>query len=216
MLSKYNKSVQYEESLPNPIVNGEEVIWSAKPKKRAFIINAVFGMLPLALFWLIFDLMFIGPIVLSGAIWENLSFFVIFFGFHLLPVWIWIGNIVTANTKWKNTKYYVTDKRIIIQTGIIGASYQTIYYKDIKNVNLKVGLIDKMLGVGDIYIDTGVVRHTRNGLQSVFYTLLDVENPYDIYPKVQKIVMDIQTDTYFPNAYRPDENPGYNTKYNGK
>lgn len=63
---------------------------------------------------------------------------VLFFAFHLMPVWIWLGNVLTANKKWKNTKYYVTDKRIIIQTGIIGASYDTIYYKDIKNVSLKV------------------------------------------------------------------------------
>ena len=44
---------------------------------------------------------------------------------------------------------------------------------------------------------------------------LDVENAYDIYSKIQKIVLDIQTDIEYPNALRPDENPGYNTKYNG-
>lgn len=46
-------------------------------------------------------------------------------------------------------------------------------------------------------------------------TILDVENPYEIYGKLQNIVLDIQTDIEFPNAYRPDENPGYNTKYKG-
>ena len=31
--------------------------------------------------------------------------------------------------------------------------------------------------------------------------------------KIQKIVMDIQTDTEYPNALRPSDNPGYNTSY---
>lgn len=137
---------------------------------------------------------------------------IIFFAFHLLPVWIWLGNIITASKKWKNTKYYVTDRRIIIQTGIIGASYDTIYYKDIKNVSLKIGVIDKLLKVGDIYIDTGNTTFTNSGTKKLFMTLLDIEKPYT---RLQKIVLDIQSDIEFPNAYRLSENPGYKTKYKG-
>ena len=211
-MSKYDK-YNYEETLVSPLIEGENILWSSKPKKSAFIINKVLVMMPFALIWLLFDSMFIIPIVKSGQIKEMLFFIIPFFAFHLLPVWIWIANCLTASKKWKNTKYYVTDKRIIIQTGIIGANYETIYYKDIKNVNLRIGLIDIMLGVGDRYIDTGARRSTKNGTRSVKSAILDIENPYEIYPKLQKIVLDIQTDVEFPNAYRPSENSGYNTKY---
>lgn len=85
--------------------------------------------------------------------------------------------------------------------------YQTIYYKDIKNVNLKVGVVDKLLHVGDIHF-------TLN--EGVSQSFLDIENAYEIYPKLQKIVLDIQTDIEFPNDLRPDENHGYNTKYKGQ
>lgn len=207
--------MQYEESLPSPLIEGENVLWSAKPKRKAFIINRIIRMMPFALIWLFLDLYVILTFInIDYSV--NLLVIIPFFAIHLFPVWIWIGDIATANIKWKNTKYYVTDRRIIIQTGIIGASYQTIYYKDIKNVNLKIGLIDKLLGVGDIYIDTGEVRQVKHGVQNVFYSLLDVERPYEIYPKLQKFVMDIQTDMEFPNAYRPGENLGYNTKYKGE
>lgn len=199
--------------MPNPLAEGEQELWSAKPKKSAFIINNILTMLPLALIWLLFDSFFIVAFVSSGSPKEMILPLVLFFAFHLMPVWIWLGNVLTANKKWKNTKYYVTDKRIIIQTGIIGASYDTIYYKDIKNVSLKVGIIDKLLKVGDIYIDTGSILTSSS--KNVMMTILDVENPYEIYGKLQKIVLDIQTDIEFPNAYRPDENPGYNTKYKG-
>ena len=213
---KYDKYINYEETLTSPLIEGEKVLWSAKPKKSAFIINKILAMMPIALIWLLFDSNFIISIIAnSGEIREMLVFIILFFAVHLMPVWIWLGNCLTANKRWKNTKYYVTDRRIIIQTGIIGASYETIYYKEIKNINLRIGVIDKILGVGDIYIDTGVVRSTNNGTQSVKSAILDVENPYEIYPKLQKIVLDIQTDVEFPNAYRPSENPGYNTKYKG-
>lgn len=212
---KYDKYINYEETLVSPLVEGETVLWSAKPKKSAFIINKILVMMPFALMWLLFDSMFIIPISKSEEIVDMLFYIIPFFAIHLMPVWIWLGNCLTANKRWKNTKYYITDKRIIIQTGIVGASYETIYYKDIKNINLKIGVIDKILGVGDIYIDTGAVMTTKNGTRSVNSIILDIENPYEIYPKLQKIVLDIQADIEFPNAYRPSENPGYNTEYRG-
>ena len=199
--------------MPNPLAEGEQELWSAKPKKSAFIINNIVRMMPVALIWLLFDSFIIYVFISSGAIKEMVLPIIIFFAFHLLPVWIWLGNIITASKKWKNTKYYVTDKRIIVQTGIISASYDTIYYKDIKNVSLKVGIIDKLLKVGDIYIDTGSILTSSS--KNIMMTILDVENPYEIYGKLQKIVLDIQTDIEFPNAYRSNENPGYNTKYKG-
>lgn len=212
-MSKYDKFINYEETLESPLIEGEKVLWSAKPKKTAFIINKVLVMFPFALIWLLFDSMFIIPILKSGQIKEMLFFIVPFFAIHLMPVWIWIINCITANRKWKNTKYYVTDKRIIIQTGIIGANYETIYYKDIKNINLRIGIIDKILGVGDIYINTGTLINTNSSTQGLKNVILDIEKPHEIYPRLQKIVLDIQTDVEFPNAYRPSENSGYNTEY---
>ena len=173
-MSKYNKYIQYEEEMPNPLAEGEQVLWSAKPKRSAFIINNIVRMMPVALIWLLFDSFIIYVFISTGKIKEMVLPIIIFFAFHLLPVWIWLGNIITASKKWKNTKYYVTDKRIIIQTGIIGASYDTIYYKDIKNVSLKIGVIDKLLKVGDIYIDTGNTTLTNSGTKKLYMTILDI------------------------------------------
>ena len=211
-MSKYDNFMNYETDLANPLVEGESLIWSAKPKKSAFIINKVLTMMPIALVWLFFDLSFIIPMITSGQIKEMLFFVVPFFALHLFPFWIWLGNVITSNRKWKNTRYYVTDKRIILQSGFVDMNYQTIYYKDIKNVNLRVGLIDKLLGVGDIYFDLGTYT-TNNRTRTLNHAFLDIENPDEIYPRLQKIVLDIQTDIEYPNALRPDENPGYNTKY---
>ncbi|MBQ6687013.1 MAG: PH domain-containing protein [Bacilli bacterium] len=215
-MSKYDKIYNYEIESRNPLVDGEILIWSSKPKKSAYIINQILTMMPFALIWLAFDSTFIIAAFSSGEIKEMLFFLIPFFALHLMPVWIWLGQVVTANRKWKNTKYYVTDKRIIIENGFVAENYQTIYYKDIKNIYMRRGIIDQMLNVGDIHFDLGLYSNLGNGKNKVQTVFLDVENPNEVYSKLQKIVLDIQTDIEYPNALRPEENPGYNTKYNNE
>lgn len=207
-MSKYdveNKNIN-EFDLNSILVVGESVIWSGTPKKSAFIINKVLTMMPIALLWACFDSVFFFAALQEK---EILWFVIPFLALHMMPVWIWLGNVLTANKKWKNTKYVVTDRRIIIITGFIGMDYQTIYYKDIQKVQLKINFIDKLLGVGDIYFDlkTKVANNA---------SFLDIENCYELYPKLQKVVLDIQTDIEYPNNLRPENNDGYNTKYNYK
>ena len=128
---------------------------------------------------------------------------VVFFLFHLMPVWIWLSNVLTANRQHENLEYAFTNKRIIIKSGIIGIDFKNIYYSEIDSVNLRVGLVDRIEKVGDIYIKS-------IGGANVLY---DLENPYSLTEKLQKIVVDIKTDIQFPNNLRPAENDGYSTKY---
>ena len=133
-----------------------------------------------------------------------------FFALHLMPVWIWLGNVITARRRWKNTNYYVTNRRIIIQGGFLAVEEKSLFYRDIHNVQVKIGLLDKLFGTGDVLLDMGAV--SRKG--RVLYTALeDLESPNEVYHRVQKIILDMQTDMEFPNAYRPETNPGYHTDY---
>ena len=183
----------------------EQILWRGKPKKRAYLINAFTKMLPIALIWLLFDGAFIGLMI--GTMDEIPApvkiFMVVFFLFHLMPVWIWLSNVLTANRQHENLEYAFTQKRIIIKSGIIGIDFKNIYYSEIDSVNLRVGLVDRIEKVGDIYIKS-------IGGANVLY---DLENPYSLTEKLQKIVVDIKTDIQFPNNLRPAENDGYSTKY---
>ena len=105
----------------------------------------------------------------------------------------------------------LTQKQLEEKIGIKYGTYRQVEI-GLKNVSLKIGVIDKLLKVGDIYIDTGNTTFTNSGTKKLFMTLLDIEKPYT---RLQKIVLDIQSDIEFPNAYRPSENPGYKTKYKG-
>jgi len=208
-MSKYenlNKNVQMID-VNDVLVEGETIIWQGKPKKSAYIFNKLFFMFPIALIWLILDGSILVTFLFSGQASKMFWFIIPFFALHLMPVWIWLGNALTANKNWQNTRYAVTDRRIIIESGFISMNYQSVYYKEITNVNLKVSFIDKLLKVGDIYFTT------KTGANQAF---LDIENAYTIYPKIQKVVLDMQTDIEFPNNLRPKENDGYNTTYNSK
>ncbi len=192
-------------TIEDVIGSDEQILWSGKPKKRAFLINAFTKMLPIALIWLLFDGAFIGLMI--GTMDEIPApvkiFMAVFFLFHLAPVWIWLSHVLTANRQHENLEYAFTQKRIIIKSGIIGIDFKNIYYSEIDSVNLRVGLVDRIEKVGDIYIKS-------IGGANVLY---DLENPYTLTEKLQKIVVDIKTDIQFPNNLRPAENDGYNTKY---
>ncbi len=181
----------------------ESILLRIKPKKSAYILNSFISMLPIAFIWLIFDGFFLTMIAISHAPAYVWAILVPFFALHLMPVWMWLSNIISANARHKNIEYVFTEKRIIIRSGVVGIDFKNIYYTDIKGVNLKVGLIDRMCKVGDIYIQA-------NDQSAV---IQDIENPYFILSKIQKIVLDIKTDIIFPNNLRPNENSGFKTKY---
>lgn len=196
-------------AIDDQLLDGESVLWRAKPNRRAYILAAVVKMMPIALLWLAFDTAFIVmlSIGMSGGNFPKwiLAFLIPFFLFHLMPVWMWIGNVVKAVTELKNVEYAFTDRRIVARSGVIGVDFKYIAYEEVDSVNAKVGVIDKLCRVGDLYI-------SAKGQSVVLY---DIENPYLIAAKLQKIVADIKSDMQFPNAYRPSENKGYDSAYTG-
>ena len=188
---------------------GETVLWRGKPQKKGFIAARCLSMLPIAAIWLLIDLQFILRSVGSGADLMLLGFFAL----HLMPVWIWLGSALTAGRRWKNTMYYATNRRIIIQGGFLAVNETSVYYKDIRNVQIRIGLLDKIFGTGDLIFDDGCYYHNRRSRNIPVHMFEDLDNPHQVYDRIQKVVLDIQTDMEYPNARRPEYNPGYGTDY---
>ena len=196
--------VEQNNSIEEILGNEETLLLKQKPKKKAYIFNSFVKYLPMGFLWLLIDTGFIVGIAFAGSVPKIMwAFLVPFFAVHMIPVWACIANCIKAAKEWKNLEYAFTDRRIIIRTGVIGINIANVYYADIKGVNLRVGLFDRLFKVGDIYISS-------EGQSQVLY---DLENPYFILERVQKIVLDLKTDVYFPNDLRPETNSGYNTKY---
>lgn len=190
----------YSNNIEDIVKDDENILWSGEPKKSSYILASVFKLLPIVIFWLVCDGVFI---YFLATMEDKVPWFVwIFFAIHLAPVWIWIANIIHTVLEVKNIRYALTDKRVIVRSGVI-IDLKFLYYTDITNVRVRVGIIDRLLKVGDIYI-------TAESQRAVLY---DIKDPYRIANELQRIVQDIKNDTYYPNALRPETNPGYRTKY---
>ncbi len=202
----YDNSLQ-SNSVEDVLNDDEKVLWRGKPNAKSYVLAAMLKMLPIAIIWLIFDGAFIVGISIGmshGQIPLSLLGFIIpFFLLHLMPVWMWIINTVKAFKEVKNIEYAITDRRVIIRSGVIGIDFKFVNYTEIDSVNIKVGFIDKIFKVGDIYINSSVNSAV----------LWDVSNPYKIGRALQKVTTDIKSDIHYPNALRPEENPGYKTRY---
>ena len=190
------------------VVNADEkVLWRGKPKAMSYVLANMLKMLPIAVVWLIFDgtfIYFIATGMAHGGIPTEILWIIVpFFALHLTPVWLWIGSTIKAGREVRNIEYAITDKRIIIRSGMIGIDFKFINYTEIDSVNVKVGLIDKIFRVGDIYINSSI----NSGV------LWDIADPYKIGNSLQRVTLDIKSDIHYPNAKRPDSNPGYKTDY---
>lgn len=221
-MNKYDRyyNSQYEESrIEDMLIDDEAVIWKGKPNRKAYLLNCIFTPFTIfALMWFAIDATIIIAATTAADSTVPLFFLIPFMALHLMPFWMWLGNILTAQIRWENSEYLVTDRRILLKTGIWGVDVKTVYYKEIRNVTLIKGIIDNILGVGDIYFDLSAnVYMNQNNSSSTNgrLAMFDLENPYELYTRLQKIVLDIQTDIEYPNALRPDENPGYKTQYKG-
>lgn len=146
-----------------------------------------------------------------------------FFGYGILFLpHFWVGLVLVVGIPfyqifvYKHIYYAITNKRIIIQKGLIGRDFEMVDFDQITNAEVNVGAFDKLFGgnTGSILISTaGTLTYTRQGAVAKPYTMRNIENPYDVFKFFKKISHDVKTDIQYPNKYRPSTNPGYRTSY---
>jgi hypothetical protein len=88
---------------------------------------------------------------------------------------------------YKVTEYVVTNKRLIIKSGFIGADIRSVYYDQIRSAFVNVGLVGKLFSTGTILIDTGrITQRGKRGSKTVYDRFRFIKNPYQVYKFVQK------------------------------
>jgi len=203
----YNKTMK---ELKKVLGKEEKIIWQGKPNFWPFVLKS-FILTIFGIFWMgflsIFFLIF-GPwIIILPHFWIGL--FLIFGG----PLYSFLV--------YKYVWYVITDKRIIIQRGLVGRDFTSIDYDKITDVDVIVGIADKLFGgkegSGSINIYTPAsFRMGSNGSYIKPNSLANIPNPYGVFQKFKKLAHDVKTDISFPNMYRPGVNPGYGTQYKPK
>lgn len=189
--------------------NNERIIWSDKPHLLVHLATG-FPLLIIGIIWGIMDSFLIGNFMMFEGGFFN--FFSIFMLLHMMPLWLGIGNMIRLIFIYRNTFFCYTDKRVIIKTGFMGVDYKTKDFYNIENVEVNVGPLENMLGVGTIRIDEEYVRTGKHS-RRVGHRLYGIQRPYEVFKALKEIVMDIKSDINYPNNYRPETNKGYNTRY---
>ena len=188
--------------------DNEEILWTGKPKFIPYLITGL-GLLTGAA-------IFVGIFVVFTRIGPKDSAFDTFHWiFILFPIGFSLFAFLKKLLAYSNTVYAYTNRRVMMRTGFIGTDFKSIDYDKISDIEVTVNFIERAYNVGTIKFFSGRTE-TNDGTTTKLYDRWEaIPNPYEVFKKVKQVSVDIKTDYNYPNALRPDTNPGYNTRYEG-
>ncbi len=201
----------------------EKVLWAGRPDKLCFILEGIFNpMLPFALIWFLFDSLFLFVFARDASSSSEAILPILFIIFHMMPVWIYLGGAILTLRRYQHTQYIVTDKGVYISGGLFSYTCNMKPFMELARINIHRGIIDQMLGVGDIVLTSnnladiyGSSGRVNGRPLEVGTTIADIRDYREVFEIIKKLQEDIYTDTMYPNALRPEENHGYRTEYKG-
>jgi uncharacterized membrane protein YdbT with pleckstrin-like domain len=132
--------------------------------------------------------------------------------------WVFlIGGLVLSGISFLSNyvkMYVITNKRVLIKSGLIGTDFNSIYFTEVRTANVNVGLVGKIFSVGTINIDTGKIETVSSGdennrqsrTQTAYDKLLHIDNPYEVYKYFQSTLAERQESLYSGRADR-ENNP---------
>ena len=152
----------------------EQILWEGGKSEDSTFWEAIFNpLLPFAAIWCVVDFSIIGTAGLANMIFSGMA---LFFLIHLMPVWLYLGGIIFARKKARNTRYVVTTRGIYIQTGSSGREQVKFYgYDEIKYAQTKQGMFDRQYNVGDVSCEfvTPIVKYSGRNRQVIHNFTLD-------------------------------------------
>lgn len=113
---------------------------------------------------------------------------------------------------WKTTFYALSNKRLLIRTGLVGEDYRTLDLDQINQMSVREGLMEKSYGLGSIHINSDLMYDENEPDNS--FNIQGIEHAYDIHDLIRTVSRDTRTDWNFPNAKRPEFNRGVPTHHN--
>lgn len=114
-----------------------------------------------------------------------------------------IGFVVSFTLYYNKlaSRYVITDKKVIVQYGLVTETVQYAYHENIRHMHIKQGIIGALFNVGTVYVDSGKMvskemhfREVRGMLMDpkkpkiVYYALKNVQNPQKIYNLIERMI----------------------------
>ena len=146
----------------------EKIIWQAQPKLSAYMTSCI-----------------IGSTILGSVVGVISGIFLKLLAGIIFGILLFSFGIVFSYFTYQVTAYAMTNKRVIIQTGIIGRDFKSIDYDRIQNNSVNVGILGVIFKVGTIQIFTGEMQSVGGGrnqpprIQPKYDTFNYIESPYE-------------------------------------
>jgi len=142
-----------EDELEEYLDSGERIIWYGIPKQGLMLQPQDVFLVPFSLLWGGFAFTWEFIVVTSSI---NLFFAIWGIPFVLVGIYLIIGRFFVDAYKRKKTIYGITDKRILIQSGVYNKSFRSAEIKMLSDVLLrerKDGSGSIMFGLGSEILD---------------------------------------------------------------
>ena len=186
-MSNLNKENAFDQVLDQD----EKVLLVLKPnKKRMLYLNNMFGRIICVLFGL--------ALILSGAFAKyifpndesNGVFSVVFILCGLFFIICLVVEILCYKAMYNKTFYAVTNKRVLVRTGIIGVDYRNLDISFIGSINVNVGIYDKMIkpNTGTISFGSFAAPITVGNGLSLSFNFSCVDEPYEVFKKIKSLI----------------------------
>jgi hypothetical protein len=191
--------------------NNEEILWTGKTMFIPYILSGLgpgIAGLAFGIVWMVVASNFHADASTAAGpyIWL----------FGILPLLQGLYVFINRLLSYPNTAYGYSNRRVMMRTGFIGTDFKTIDYDKISDIEVTVNVIERIYNVGTIRFFSGRTQTDENNTTKLYDTWIAIQNPYEMFKLVKQTSVDIKTDFNYPNALRPETNPGYNTKYDRK
>ena len=214
------------------LTQNEKILWEGKPLFLPYFFTSLLPLFFIALFFfgpILFiwiqskiSLMLFAPLLrmfppeaLSSASSHSLFTDPILGGFLFMGFFIIFTGPLYNILVFRNIYYVITDKRVIVQNGLIARGFEIIDFDKVANAGVRIGFFDRLFGhnTGSIFVSPMSANTTYVHSDMFQPTLSNIRYPYDVFKFFEKVSYDIKTDIQYPNQLRPKENPGYQTEY---
>ena len=178
----------------NPLVkqmeNGERVLWEGKPEKTAFLLFTppwFFYFLPFFTIWVGFGIGIVVWLVAHEEAENQRQNLVLFLLYTAIGLYLGFIRFPLALREWRNTFYLLTERRALMQKGILRPHISAMDLRDMTNVRVAH---HRRSGVGSIDFGSGSPSYYIPGWPSIGAALgpafLAIENAHEVQETIRQ------------------------------
>ncbi|MGI6787830.1 MAG: PH domain-containing protein [Acholeplasmataceae bacterium] len=162
------------------LMKDEEVLYTYKPDFTKEILSSLLAPLLIGIFLVPF---------MIAIVWSEIGLIpLIIIGIVVLVVLMIFVTVLIQLLAYRNKFYTITNKRFIIQKGLLGIDFSSIPIEAVQYVSVNVSVVDKILNKGTGTITFGTVSTPVTTGQVPRFVFANIYNVYDNYKTIKELI----------------------------